>query len=116
VIAERYALGRYTIIVQGVPGELLPRFTVFVGGKRLGAQRSRPTTLDCERLEHPPAYVPVKSTYGAFTIAPGKRGRPRKDAPRRDDGTLGPMGSSFDDYVEAAPSDLPSFAGSNSLD
>ena len=48
------------------------RYTVFVGGKRIGATVSVPTESDCRFLEKPPVVPPLKifSSY--------RPGRPKK--------------------------------------
>jgi len=60
------------------------RYTVLLNGKRLGALLSVPTESDCSFLEAPPPVPPLKVFSVTF-----RRGRPRKDAPPRDNSNLG---------------------------
>ena len=52
---KRFMLGKYEIIAQPIPGSAhMLRYTVFAGGRRIGAMASMPTESDCKYLEKPP--------------------------------------------------------------
>lgn len=79
VDGRRFMVGKYNIIATPMPHSAhMLRYTVFVGGKRIGATASMPSESDCRHLEHPPItppLVPYQSSY--------RPGRPKKDAPPR---------------------------------
>lgn len=79
VEGRRFTLGKYHIIAQPIPHSAhMLRYTVFLGGKRIGATASMPSESDCRFLEQPPVVpplVPYQSSY--------RPGRPKKDAPPR---------------------------------
>ena len=51
------------------------RYTVFVGGRRIGATASVPTESDCRYLERPPVVPPLKPFQVFY-----RPGRPKKGA------------------------------------
>lgn len=65
--ASRFTLGRYEILAMPIAHSAhMLRYTVFVGGRCLGAVASMPSEADCRLLEHPPndpAPVYVKPDY-----------------------------------------------------
>ena len=70
---RRFKVGKYDIIAHPIPNSAhMLRYTVFVGGKRIGATVSVPTESDCRFLEKPPVVPPLKifSSY--------RPGRPKK--------------------------------------
>lgn len=70
---KRFKVGKYDIIANPIPNSAhMLRYTVFVGGKRIGATVSVPTESDCRFLEKPPVVPPLKifSSY--------RPGRPKK--------------------------------------
>ena len=70
---RRFKVGKYDIIAHPIPASAhMLRYTVFVGGKRIGATVSVPTESDCRFLEKPPVVPPLKifSSY--------RPGRPKK--------------------------------------
>ena len=80
---SQYKLGKYDILAQPAPGSAhMLRYTVLLNGKRLGALLSVPSESDCRFLEAPPPVPPLKVFSVTF-----RRGRPRKDAPPRDNGS-----------------------------
>jgi hypothetical protein len=50
LLPETYHLGRYTVRGEQVSGVYARQWRVFLGGKFLGAQISRPTVEDCDRM------------------------------------------------------------------
>ncbi len=71
---RRFKVGKYDIIAHPIPNSAhMLRYTVFVGGKRIGATVSVPTESDCRYLEKPPAVPPLKPFQGAY-----RPGRPKK--------------------------------------
>jgi hypothetical protein len=79
VEGRRFTIGKYEIIAQPIPYSAhMLRYTVFAGGKRIGATASMPSESDCRFLEKPPVIpplVPFQATY--------RPGRPKKGAPPR---------------------------------
>ena len=70
---KRFMIGKYEIIAQPIPGSAhMLRYTVFVGGRRIGATASMPTESDCRYLERPPV-VPLKPFQVFY-----RPGRPKK--------------------------------------
>jgi hypothetical protein len=70
---RKFKVGKYDVIAQPIPNSAhMLRYTVFVGGKRIGATVSVPTESDCRFLEKPPVVPPLKifSSY--------RPGRPKK--------------------------------------
>lgn len=58
---KRFMIGKYEVIAQPIVGSAhMLRYTVFVGGKRIGALASVPTESDCRFLEKPPVVPPLK--------------------------------------------------------
>ena len=58
---KRFMIGKYEIIAQPIAGSAhMLRYTVFVGGRRVGATASMPTESDCRYLERPPVVPPLK--------------------------------------------------------
>lgn len=73
---KQYKLGKYDIVAQPASGSMhMLRYTVLLGGKRLGAFLSVPTESDCRYLECPPVVPPMK--IFSVTYRPG---RPKKGA------------------------------------
>jgi hypothetical protein len=71
---RRFKVGKYDIIAHPIPNSAhMLRYTVFVGGKRIGATVSVPTESDCRFLEKPPVVPPLKIFH--LTNRPG---RPKK--------------------------------------
>ena len=71
---KRFMLGKYEIIAQPIPGSAhMLRYTVFVGGRRIGATASVPTESDCRYLERPPVVPPLKPFQVFY-----RPGRPKK--------------------------------------
>lgn len=71
---QRFMLGKYEIIAQPIPGSAhMLRYTVFVGGRRIGATASVPTESDCRYLERPPVVPPLKPFQVFY-----RPGRPKK--------------------------------------
>jgi hypothetical protein len=56
------------------------RYTVFVGGKRIGATVSVPTESDCRFLEKPPVVPPLKIFSSYRPGRPKKGSRPQAPA------------------------------------
>ena len=80
---QRFMLGKYEIVAQPIPGSAhMLRYTVFVGGRRIGATASVPTESDCQYLERPPVVPPLKPFQVFY-----RPGRPKKGAtpPRTED-------------------------------
>ena len=86
-------IGKYEIIAQPIAGSAhMLRYTVFVGGRRIGATASMPTESDCRYLERPPVVPPLKPFQvfyrpgrpkkGATPPQPGSRRAPRHAARR----------------------------------
>jgi hypothetical protein len=74
----QFKVGKYDVIAQPVAGSAqMLRYTVMLGGKRIGALLSVPTESDCKFLEDPPPVPPLKIFY--VTSRPG---RPKKNAAR----------------------------------
>jgi hypothetical protein len=72
----QFKIGKYDVVAQPVTGSAqMLRYTVLVGGKRIGALLSVPTESDCKFLENPPPVPPLKIFY--VTSRPG---RPKKNA------------------------------------
>ncbi|OGA08260.1 MAG: hypothetical protein A3D95_08045 [Betaproteobacteria bacterium RIFCSPHIGHO2_12_FULL_69_13] len=75
---SQFKVGKYDVIAQPVQGSAqMLRYTVMLGGKRLGALLSVPTESDCKFIESPPPVPPLKIFY--VTSRPG---RPKKNAAR----------------------------------
>jgi len=71
---QRFTIGKYEIIAQPIPGSAhMLRYTVFVGGRRVGAMASMPTESDCRYLERPPVVPPLKPFQVFY-----RPGRPKK--------------------------------------
>ena len=71
---KRFMIGKYEIIAQPIPGSAhMLRYTVFVGGRRIGATASMPTESDCRYLERPPVVPPLKPFQVFY-----RPGRPKK--------------------------------------
>ena len=87
---KQYKLGKYDIVAQPLYGSAhMLRYTVFVGGKRIGATVSVPTESDCRFLEKPPVVPPLKifSSYrpgrpkkGTRPQAPAESGQPSRES------------------------------------
>lgn len=73
---KRFMIGKYEIIAQPIAGSAhMLRYTVFVGGRRIGATASMPTESDCRYLERPPVVPPLKPFQVFY-----RPGRPKKGA------------------------------------
>jgi hypothetical protein len=73
---KRFMVGKYEVLAQPIPYSThMLRYTVFVGGKRIGALASMPTESDCRFLENPPPVPPVKIFQVVY-----RPGRPKKGA------------------------------------
>jgi hypothetical protein len=71
---QRFMIGKYEIIARPIPGSAhMLRYTVFVGGRRIGATASVPTESDCRYLERPPVVPPLKPFQVFY-----RPGRPKK--------------------------------------
>ena len=71
---QRFTIGKYEIIARPIPGSAhMLRYTVFVGGRRIGATASMPTESDCRYLEKPPVVPPLKPFQVFY-----RPGRPKK--------------------------------------
>jgi hypothetical protein len=91
---QRFMIGKYEIIARPIPGSAhMLRYTVFVGGRRIGATASMPTESDCRYLERPPVVPPLKPFQVFY-----RPGRPKK-------GTTPP--SSVDAPPPAPREDIP---------
>jgi hypothetical protein len=72
----RFMVGKYEVLAQPIPGAShMLRYTVSLGGRRIGATVSVPTESDCRYLEKPPVVPPLKPFQGAY-----RPGRPKKGA------------------------------------
>jgi len=70
---KRFMVGKYEVVAQPIPYSThMLRYTVFVGGKRIGALASMPTSR-LPLLESPPAVPPVKIFQVVY-----RPGRPKK--------------------------------------
>jgi len=73
---RRFKVGKYDIVAHPIPNSAhMLRYTVFVGGKRIGATVSVPTESDCRFLEAPPKVPPLKIFQVTY-----RPGRPKKNA------------------------------------
>jgi hypothetical protein len=71
---KRFMVGKYEVIAHPIPNSAhMLRYTVFLGGMRIGATVSVPTESDCRFLEKPPVVPPLK----IFTVT-SRPGRPKK--------------------------------------
>ena len=71
---QRFMIGKYEIVARPIPGSAqMLRYTVFVGGRRIGATASMPTESDCRYLEKPPVVPPLKPFQVFY-----RPGRPKK--------------------------------------
>ena len=76
---QRFMVGKYEIIAQPIPQSAhMLRYSVFLGGKRLGALVSMPTESDCLFLEKPPVVPPLVPYQVIY-----RPGRPKKGTPPR---------------------------------
>lgn len=76
---RRFTVGKYEIVATPIPHSAhMLRYTVYLGGRRLGALASQPTESDCRFLEDPPEVPPLK--IYSITYRPG---RPKKSAAPR---------------------------------
>lgn len=58
---RRFRVGKYEIVARPIPHSThMLRYTVFVGGTRIGALASMPSESDCQFLEKPPTVPPLK--------------------------------------------------------
>ena len=71
---QRFNVGKYLVVAQPLPHSAhMFRYTVFLGGKRVGSLASMPSEADCLYLEKPPIVPPLKIYQ--VTSRPG---RPKK--------------------------------------
>ena len=78
---RRFKVGKYDIIAHPIPNSAhMLRYTVFVGGKRIGATVSVPTESDCRFLEKPPVVPPLKIFSSYHPGRPKKGSRPPQPA------------------------------------
>ena len=71
---QRFNVGKYLIVAQPIPHSAhMLRYTVFLGGKRIGSLASMPSEADCLYLEKPPVVPPLK----IFHVT-GRPGRPKE--------------------------------------
>jgi hypothetical protein len=78
---RRFKVGKYDIIAHPIPNSAhMLRYTVFVGGKRIGATVSVPTESDCRFLEKPPIVPPLKIFSSYRPGRPKKGSRPPQPA------------------------------------
>ena len=83
---QRFMIGKYEIIARPIPGSAhMLRYTVFVGGRRIGATASVPTESDCRYLERPPVVPPLKPFQVFYRPGRPKKGtspQPSAEAPQ----------------------------------
>jgi hypothetical protein len=78
-VGRRFTVGKYEIIAAPMANAAhMLRYTVFVGGKRIGAMASVPSESDCQFLENPPETPPLVRFQYVY-----RPGRPKKGAPPR---------------------------------
>lgn len=78
----RFMVGKYEIIARPIPHSThMLRYTVFVGGKRIGALASMPSESDCLFLENPPPVPPLKLYTSAYRPGRPKNGSRPPQAP-----------------------------------
>ena len=76
---RRFAVGKYDVVATPIPGSAhMLRYTVFVGGRRIGAMASEPNESDCRFMEKPPVTPPLVPFQYIY-----RPGRPKKGAPPR---------------------------------
>lgn len=86
IVGKRFCVGKYEVIATPIAySAQMLRYTVFVGGKRIGAMASQPNESDCRFLESPPATPPLVPYQILY-----RPGRPKKGAPPRTVDTLLP--------------------------
>ena len=74
IAAKRFTVGKYIVVAEPIPHSAhMLRYTVFVGGRRVGATASMPTESDCRYLERPPVVPPLKPFQVFY-----RPGRPKK--------------------------------------
>lgn len=92
---RRFMVGKYEIIARPIPhSRHMLRYTVFLGGTRIGALASMPSESDCLFLEKPPLVPPLKLYTSAY-----RPGRPKN-------GSRPPVAAS-EKAVAAVREDLP---------
>jgi hypothetical protein len=70
---RRFWVGKYEIVARPIPHSAhMLRYTVFLGGTRIGALASMPSESDCLFLEKPPPVPPLKLYTSAY-----RPGRPK---------------------------------------
>jgi hypothetical protein len=73
---EWFAVGKYRVLSEPLPGAMqMRRYSIFSGGRRIGATVSVPTESDCLHLERPRPVPPLKPFFVAY-----RPGRPKKGA------------------------------------
>ena len=79
VTRRRFCVGKYDVVATPIAYSAhMLCYTVFFGGKRIGAMASEPNESDCRFMEAPPvtpALVPFQYSY--------RPGRPKKGAAPR---------------------------------
>jgi hypothetical protein len=77
--SKRFKLGKYEIRATPMAHSAhMLRYTVFVGGIRIGSMASVPSESDCRYLENPPVTPPLVPYQALY-----RPGRPKKGAPPR---------------------------------
>ncbi len=79
---KRFMVGKYEIVARPIPHSAhMLRYTVFLGGTRIGALASMPSESDCRFLEKPPLVPPLKLYTSAYRPGRPKNGsRPPQPA------------------------------------
>lgn len=86
VVGRRFSVGKYDVIATPIAHSAhMLRYTVFIGGRRIGAMASEPNESDCRFLESPPATPPLVPYQNIY-----RPGRPKKGTPPRTADTLPP--------------------------
>jgi hypothetical protein len=79
VVGRQFSIGKYLVVAKPIPQSAhMLRYTVFVGGKRIGAMASEPNESDCRFMENPPVTPPLVPFQYLY-----RPGRPKKGAPPR---------------------------------
>jgi hypothetical protein len=61
-----FAVGRYLVVATPITGSAqMLRYTVFLDGRRIGANVSLPSEADCNALAQPPADLPLPVAWRA---------------------------------------------------
>ena len=79
IAGRRFCVGKYDIIATPMAESAqMLRYTVFLGGRRIGAMASEPNESDCRFMEAPPDTPPLVPFHYSY-----RPGRPKKGAPPR---------------------------------